>query len=109
MLTKKYQKSEFFRLPNNRKGQGISINVIIIAAIALLVLVILSVLLIRSGGELVVECTDVNGQCADSCSEIDGLYTKYATGQCADEDQVCCVPIKKWNFLSFREIGRHKD
>jgi len=41
-----------------RKGQGISINVIVIAAIALLVLVILSTLVIRSSG---------NVSRADSC------------------------------------------
>ncbi|MBU0471764.1 MAG: hypothetical protein KKF89_05245 [Nanoarchaeota archaeon] len=80
----------------NKKGQGISINVIIIAAIALLVLVILSVLLIRSGGDLVVECNDINGGiCANSCSDVGTLYTKYSVAKCELQEQVCCIPIQK--------------
>lgn len=77
-----------------KKGQGISINVIIIAAIALLVLVILAVLLIRSGGQLVVDCSEAGGECADRCSDLDGLYAPYKAS-CVDETQICCVPIKK--------------
>jgi len=79
----------------NKKGQGISINVIIIAAIALLVLVILSVLLLRSGGELVVDCNDVNGVCVGNCADAGELYTSYSTAKCPLEEQVCCIPIKK--------------
>ncbi len=77
-----------------KKGQGISINVIIIAAIALLVLVILAVLLLRSGSNLVVDCQEAGGVCADSCGDLDGLYTPYKAN-CVDETEICCVPIKK--------------
>lgn len=77
-----------------KKGQGISINVIIIAAIALLVLVILAVLLLRSGGQLVVDCGEAGGVCADSCGELDGLYTPYKA-DCPDDTERCCVPIKE--------------
>jgi hypothetical protein len=59
-----------------KKGQGISINVIIIAAIALLVLVILAVLVIRAGtqtGDKTQGCAVQGGKCldntpGDSCS-----------------------------------------
>lgn len=47
------------------KGQGISINVIVIAAIALLVLVILSTLVIRSSGQMnqATTCEATGGTC----------------------------------------------
>ena len=93
MFNKKIQKSSsIFELPKNRKAQGISINTIIIAAIALLVLVILSVLLIR--GAPIIECSDAGGTCASSCADFEGTYVGYKSGTCSDESMVCCVPIK---------------
>lgn len=100
---KKQQESGILELPMNRKGQGISINVIIIAAIALLVLVILSVLLLRSGGELVTDCSDIDGgicstsasQAASDAGNPDGLYVKYEPGRCTDTGQSCYVPVKR--------------
>jgi|TARA_B100000315_G_C14334912_1_gene476941 hypothetical protein len=80
----------------NKKGQGISINVIIIAVIALLVLVILSALLVRYMGDLVTECVDVNGQCeSGSCADLDGFYTTYKSARCPNEEDTCCVAISK--------------
>lgn len=50
-----------------KKAQGISINVIIIAAIALLVLVILAVLLLGSGQKLSEKkCNALAGRCVPS-------------------------------------------
>jgi len=78
-----------------KKAQGISINVIIIAAIALLILVILSVLVLRSGGKLTAGtgCQAVDGICVssfDTCP--DGLTTDITRG-CPTEDQPkCCIP-----------------
>jgi len=95
MLDKKIQKSKIFELPMNRKGQGISINVIIIAAIALLVLVILAVLLIRSGGDLVVDCVDTQGTCADTCSDLGGDYIADRSKKCSTEGTICCIPLKR--------------
>ncbi len=82
-----------------KKAQGLSMNVIIIAAIALLVLVILAVLILRAGRGVVegTECEGVGGTCADACSDLDGIYVKNLAnsgeaGGC-DEDEVCCVPL----------------
>lgn len=82
-----------------RHGQGISINVIVIAAIALLVLVILSVLVIRANNKLQigVEC---GGRPNEACrSQVDGCFAERGetidpTLACKDkfgEKQVCCV------------------
>ena len=89
----------------DKKGQGLSMNVIIIAAIALLVLIILAVLVLRAGNSVTIGtgCRGVGGACTDSdpgCSGIEGgIYTQNfansgKTGGCA-EQQVCCVPIGK--------------
>ncbi|MBU1604172.1 MAG: hypothetical protein KJ583_02540 [Nanoarchaeota archaeon] len=80
----------------NKKGQGISINVIIIAAIALLVLVILSVLLIRSGGNVVTgtSCAGVGGTCSSSCSDLSEgtkIYSPHPTAKCTDSNDKCCI------------------
>lgn len=83
-----------------RKRGEISMEVIIIAAVALLVLVILSVLLIRSGvlfGEGT-SCAGVGGQCADDCSGYtDDQGRPYVRGlnSCPNDGEVCCVPLGK--------------
>ncbi|MBC8501024.1 MAG: hypothetical protein H8D38_04650 [DPANN group archaeon] len=96
---KKLQKLNDFELSMNRKGQGLSINVIIIAAIALLVLVILSVLLIRGGANIVegTSCRGVGGQCAVSCSQLSTgttVYTPHSTAKCETEGEVCCIVLE---------------
>ncbi|MAE13018.1 hypothetical protein CMO92_00495 [Candidatus Woesearchaeota archaeon] len=77
----------------NKKGQGISMNVIIIAAIALLVLVILAVLLLRAGGNVATgtNCQGVGGDCdqGDTC---DSGYIKDITKGCENENP-CCIPL----------------
>ena len=80
----------------NRKAQGISMNVIIIAAIALLVLVILSVIFIgRMGGfgKATANCESQGGRCLPPpCSQYD--LTPYTTLSCGeDTDNVCCLPV----------------
>jgi len=81
-----------------KKAQGISINVIIIAAIALLVLVVLSVIFMgRLGGfgAGVVDCENKGGNCAGSCPVTVGDVTydlEYDDWQC-DGDDVCCVTV----------------
>ena len=56
----------------NKKGSEMSMNVIIIAAIALLVLVILAVLLLQKGGDLSesTSCEGLGGEClpAENCN-----------------------------------------
>jgi hypothetical protein len=70
-----------------KKGQGISINVIIIAAIALLVLVILAVLVIGAGkktNEGTQKCELLGGKCAADCGDAEAI----AASNC--EGQLCC-------------------
>jgi len=80
----------------HKKAQGISMNVIIIAAIALLVLVVLSVIFlgkIGSWGSEVNNCENKHPQarCMDECP--DGM-TAYTSWNCpGDGDLVCCVPL----------------
>ncbi len=80
------------------KGQGISINVIIIAAIALLVLVVLSVIFLgRIGlfGVKTISCTDQGGSCSladEGCAPPTILYTAWNCPKTsAGADQVCCI------------------
>lgn len=88
---------------HNKKGQGISINVIIIAAIALLVLVILSIIFTGRMGifsHQVNSCSAKGGQCFDisgsSCSDASGgKYTlPYPLVKCETEGETCCLPGK---------------
>jgi len=84
----------------NVKGQNLSMNVIIIAAIAMLVLVILAVLVLKSGGKVndANDCTGAvyNGICSPkipgqpSCS--DGYIVNAAASGC-NEGEVCCIKI----------------
>ncbi|HIH23604.1 TPA: hypothetical protein HA251_01075 [Candidatus Woesearchaeota archaeon] len=77
-----------------KRGE-ISMEVIIIAAIALLVLVILSVLVIRSGGNVAKECLNIGGECRSGSSPTDcpideGLV--YSPNNC-NTGQVCCIKL----------------
>ena len=78
------------------KAQGISINVIIIAAIALLVLVVLSVLFVgRIGifGAKSISCSDQGGSCqVDQCPTGMKEYTAWTCPKTAEgADQKCCI------------------
>jgi len=88
------------------KAQGISINVIIIAAIALLVLVVLSVIFMGRLGQFATktaECENKGGKCADlgeSCgqvgSSVEDYPTRFPDWTCPkvdDQDVDCCVKI----------------
>lgn len=81
-----------------KKGQGLSMNVIIIAAISLLVLVIISVLVLRAGGNVNQNtgCVGVQGQCVAAsagCGTITGTYIQDPTHGCEQEGQICCIPL----------------
>jgi hypothetical protein len=73
-----------------KRGE-ISMEVIIVAAIALLVLVILTILVIRSGGNLGKECQNVGGSCqsGDECPS----GTSRSGNSCPGEGQICCVQV----------------
>ncbi len=89
-----------------KKAQGISVNVIIIAAIALLLLVILSVIFIGNLGQFgagVAECENKGGKCADpgvDCgdadTDVETYPTQYSAWSCTTEDdeaRKCCIQV----------------
>ncbi len=79
-----------------KKGSDMSMNVIIVAAIALLILVILTVLILRSGANVKegTGCQGVGGSCMQECEDgtISHLTQGGTKGGCA-EDERCCVPL----------------
>lgn len=84
----------------NRKGQGISINVIVIAAIALIILVILSTLVIRTGGTInkgtnVCGGSTASEMCKTSCDPVSEIQVnkpclKLGSNE-VDTSQICCI------------------
>ncbi len=83
-----------------KKAQGISVNVIIIAAIALLVLVVLSVIYIgRMGtwGQKTADCDTNGGNCVDKGGTCATGYQKYAPWNCpkvGEQEKECCIQIE---------------
>ena len=76
-----------------KKAQGISMNVIIIAAIALLVLVILSVIFIGRMGRFGTEtgsCTSQGGSCTSDPFCPSGAIQRDLT---CPEGQICCISV----------------
>ena len=91
----------------DKKAQGLSMNVIIIAAISLLVLIVLAVLVFRAGGNVTTgtNCVGVGGQCyaGESCDDLQqdqgGLWgpdhaNDGKKGGCA-EGEICCKHVIK--------------
>jgi len=82
-----------------KKGD-LSINIIIVAAIALIILVILSVLIFGTGGDLrrAKSCSGLQGECIGSgevCSDKnteDQTWIRHYTAKCDVADQICCIP-----------------
>lgn len=80
----------------NKKAQGLSITVIIVAVIALLVLVILALVFTGGLGKFglkVSDCENKGGVCADQCGvDIAEDYpTPFPEWACPEEGQVCCI------------------
>lgn len=75
-----------------KKGD-LSINVIIVAAVGLLILVILAVLLFGTGGRInqgTENCASIGGKCQESCSDLgDGLWIPDYSKDCG-EGIACC-------------------
>jgi hypothetical protein len=79
------------------KAQGISINVIVVAAIALLVLVVLSVMFVGKIGLFAGKsssCSEQGGSCQiDQCSTGLKEYSAWTCPKTAEgADQKCCIP-----------------
>ncbi len=80
-----------------KKAQGLSVNVIIIAAIALLVLVVLSVIYIgRMGdwGTKAANCENKGGDCSGT-GECPAGKTEFKGWTCTDKANTCCIDIDK--------------
>ena len=77
-----------------KKAQGMSMNVIIIAAIGLLVLVILSVIFIGRMGSFSSEtggCTSKGGTCyPGGCP---AGTTPFGSATCPEQGESCCLPV----------------
>jgi len=83
----------------NKKAQGLSLHVIIIAVLAILVLVLLMYILTDGFTKFVktTSCEGLGNTCADSCAELEGTYTvdtgNSGTDGGCEADQVCCVKV----------------
>ena len=90
-----------------KKGQGLSLNVIIIAAIALIVLVILSVIFIGRLGRTTTQVEQCPGVCIDDSGDckvdVGEYYAKATDKSCFDDedkkdnDMMCCVGVGDTN------------
>ena len=80
----------------SRKAQGLSLNIIIIAAISLLVLVILAIIFIGRMGTTTKGIDACKGICVednDACYA-KGQYFKPTNELCENEDTpVCCIGV----------------
>ncbi|MBD3259072.1 hypothetical protein GF371_00410 [Candidatus Woesearchaeota archaeon] len=87
----------------NKKGQGLSLSVIIIAILAILVLVVLAVIFTGKTGQITTKiekgCIENGGQCVDrdeyiSCDEpaLNMVDVERMGYKCANPDQyMCCA------------------
>ncbi|MGM5487851.1 MAG: hypothetical protein ACQESG_02790 [Nanobdellota archaeon] len=79
-----------------RKGQGLSLNVIVIAAIALLVLVIISVIFASRSqifGTETRSCANKGGTCRENgCFDNEAQIGDSSNTDCPN---VCCLPVYK--------------
>ena len=83
-----------------KRAQGLSVDTIIIAAIALLVLVVLSVIFIGRGGRFgldVEKCINKGGTCVGPVAGAERGVCSAGQTQvnfvCENENEVCCLPI----------------
>ena len=82
-----------------KKAQGISMTTIVVAAIALLVLVVLSVIFIGNMGDWITkakDCTNKGGICVEAGEPCNGIVNsdfRCKTGE-GEPEQQCCMPIE---------------
>jgi len=75
----------------HKKGQGLPMNVIILAAIGLVVLVVvinITVQYIQRSGQEIGSCSGKGGVCVQKGE----CYLPYRGQQCDKEGEVCCHP-----------------
>ncbi|MGE0793149.1 MAG: hypothetical protein AB7V77_03160 [Candidatus Woesearchaeota archaeon] len=83
---------------SSKKGSEMSMNIIIIAAIALLILVILTVMLLNKSGDIndATGCSSLGGQCSNmKCDTLsgDGWGFPRPMGECEAQGGYCCIKI----------------
>ena len=85
------------------KGQGISINVVIIAAIALLILVILSVLVFRTGMNVNqgTSCQALGGRCQSTLAGTTCLNP----GEFTDSGATCTQSTRQDPYICCRTLN----
>ncbi|MFQ5474357.1 MAG: hypothetical protein ACE5DM_00840 [Candidatus Nanoarchaeia archaeon] len=86
-----------------KKAQGMSMNIIVVAAIALIILVVLIVIFVQRSGKFTSGVDECKGTCvADVDAQCSGDYQKYdrfqkctdpATGKADENNPYCCVSI----------------
>lgn len=84
-----------------KKAQGLSMSVIVVAAIALLVLVILAIIFIGRMGNTASQVDACKGTCVDdeeACQERGSYYRAtsdpcYDLGESEPNDKVCCIGV----------------
>jgi hypothetical protein len=92
----------------SKKGQGLSLNVIIIAALALIVLVVLVVIFTGRAGQTENQLEDISGEsalklttmrlgygnCAPGAGEEDRFASEFTAAESADEEQTAETDFK---------------
>ena len=84
------------RIFNRKSAQGLSMTVIVVAAIALLVLVILAVIFIGRMGTTADKVDACKGSCVYSEEDCTGKYSKvtsYNAEECPEDTPVCCISV----------------
>ena len=84
-------------LSGSKKGQGLSLNTIIIAIIVLIVLVVLVMIFTGYFGRIftpsVKSCTAQGGQCASQCNS-GQLGNEISGADCPDKTLKCCATVQ---------------
>ncbi|MBU0461866.1 MAG: hypothetical protein KJ574_04745 [Nanoarchaeota archaeon] len=87
---------------SDKKAQGMSINLIVVAAIALIILVVLVIIFVGKTGKFATQSGACAGRCVESDAACTGDYEKVDRfGRCLDADgkpdatyPVCCVSVQ---------------
>lgn len=85
---------------------ALSINIIVVAAIAMIILVIITFLIFQTGGDIQegTSCEALQGVCVEesvhgSCSQWaedtgeSRTWIRDRTGRCSSDNQICCKPL----------------
>jgi hypothetical protein len=79
----------------NKNAQGLSMNTIIIATLAILVLVVIAIIFsgkIRDGNNTMRTCESLGGRCEQNCSKIGGMQ-KIGDSKTTNCESECCLSL----------------